>query len=311
MNATKLTQAAKEAVDAFKLQREELATLHNSNAQDPNFIRWRISTKGVFRHFLPDSESFAMFEDIKFEPGNSKSYTAETLAQDSFIRDCNVAETCLSRAIEHIHMCGLDKRVEDRVGAAGGQASQRTQHGLLAVISYTLRQLLRDIGEQLKKTVQSAAAYLKQARNVKELGDFSSVEVSDKEQRQRSPAGSANDLTISFRIDGIPPSPQIIKVIANRPVTISRLEYLLPDERCIVSQEYSLEGASIEVPLSHQCVDELYNAPRAAGSTYESSVKFRVTTFEGARTRTYTFRANIAAFVADGTVYRKVFGSKD
>jgi hypothetical protein len=100
-------------------------------------------------------------------------------------------------------------------------------------------------------------------------------------------------------------------MMASRPVTISRLEYLLPDERSIVSQEYSLEGESIEVPLSHQCIDELYNAPRPVGSTYENSMKFRITTFEGGRTRTYTFRAQIAAVVAGGTVYRKVFGSKD
>ena len=229
----------------------------------------------------------------------------------SYIRGCNAAEACLRGAIEHIHMCGLDKRVKDRADAAAGQASQGTQQGLLALISRTLRQLLRDIGEHLKKTGQSAAAYLKQARKVKELADVSSVEVSEEEQRRRSPAGSANDLNISFRIDGTPPSPQMIKVMASRPVTISRLEYLLPDERCIVSQEYSLEGVSIEMPLSPHCVDELYDAPRAAGSTYESSVKFRVAIFEGGKTRTYTFRANIAAFVVGGTVYRRVFGSKD
>jgi hypothetical protein len=311
MNAAKLTQEAQNAVNAFTLQREQLATLRNSNAQDLNFIRWRISTTGVFRHFLPDSKTFAMFEGIKFDPGNFKSYAEETLGPDSFIRDCNAAETCLRGAIEHIHICGLDKRVKDRADAAAGQASQGTQQGLLALISRKLRQLLRDIGEHLKKTVRSAAAYLKEARNAKELADVSSVEVSVEEQRRRSPAGSANDLNISFRIDGTPPSPQVIKMMASRPVTISRLEYLLPDERSIVSQEYSLEGESIEVPLSHQCIDELYNAPRPVGSTYENSMKFRITTFEGGRTRTYTFRAQIAAVVAGGTVYRKVFGSKD
>ena len=127
-----------------------------------------------------------------------------------------------------------------------------------------------------------------------------------------TPAGSTNDLRISFRIDGRPPSPQIIKVRANQPVTISRLECLLPDERrIVVSEECSLEGESIDVPLSRQCIDELYKAPRPDGSTYDGSVKFRVTAFAGGRTRIYTFPACICAIVAGGVAYWQAIGSKD
>jgi hypothetical protein len=207
-------------------------------------------------------------------------------------------------------MSGQDNRVKDRAEPAAGRASQGAQQSLLALISNTLRQLLGGIGERLKKPAQSEAARSKQEGGVKQLPDISSLEASEKEQRQRSPAASANDLRISFRIDGTPPSPQIITVRANRPVTVSRLEYLLPDDRCIVSQEYSLEGVSVELPLSDQCVDELYNTPRPAGDTYESSLKFRVTTFEGGKTRAYTFSAQITVTVAGGTVYRRVSGSK-
>jgi hypothetical protein len=207
-------------------------------------------------------------------------------------------------------MCAQDNHVKNRAEAAAGRASQGTQQGMLSLISNTLRQLLRGVGERLKKTPQSEAAPSKQERGVERPPDVSSVEALEKEQRQSSPAANANDLRISFRIVGTPPSPQIITVTANRPVTISRLEYLLPDDRCIVSQEYSLEGVSVELPISHQCVDEVYNAPRPTGDTYESSLKFRVTTFEGERTRTYTFSAQITVTVAEGTVYRRVSGSK-
>jgi hypothetical protein len=174
-----------------------------------------------------------------------------------------------------------------------------------------LHQLLRDIGQHLKMNLQTSATYLKHLRNVKELADIVSAGDSGKESPRPSPAGSINDLRISFRIEGTPPSPQIIKVMANRPVTISCLEYLLPDEHCIASQECSLEGESLDVPLSQQLIDELYNAPRPAGSTYENSVKFRVTASAGGRTRIYTFRANLTAVVAGGTAYRRVAGSKD
>jgi hypothetical protein len=137
------------------------------------------------------------------------------------------------------------------------------------------------------------------------------VAFSEREQQRPSVAGSANDLKISFRIDGTPPSPQFIKMTANQPVIISLLEYLLPDERCIVSQKCSLEGESLDLPLSEQSISDLYNAPRPAGSTYESSVKFRVTVFAGGRTRTHTFRANLAPLIVDGTVYQRVLGFKD
>lgn len=136
-------------------------------------------------------------------------------------------------------------------------------------------------------------------------------QVLEAEQQRPSPSGSTNDLKISFRIDGAPPLAQIIKVTANQPVTISRLEYLLPDERCMVSQEFSLEGESIDVPLSKHCIDELYKAPRPAGSTYDGSVKFRVTASAGGRARTYTFPAYIRVLLADGVAHWRATGSKD
>src|ERR1700682_3764455 len=149
-----------------------------------------------------------------------------------------------------------------------------------------LHQLLKDIGEQLKLTVQSPPAYVKHLHAVKDLADVPWAGDSEKEQPRPSPAGGTNDLRISFMIDGTPPSAQVIKVSANQPVVVSRLEYLMPDESCIVNQEYSLEGESIELPLSQQSLGELYDAPRPAGSTYESSVKFRVTASACGRTQT-------------------------
>lgn len=174
-----------------------------------------------------------------------------------------------------------------------------------------LHQLLRDVGEQLKRTVQNPAAYHKHLRSVQELSGVLAAAVSEAEQRRPSSTGSTHDLRISFKIDGRPPSPQIIQVRANQPVTISCVECLLPDERRISTQECSLEGESIDVPLSRECIDELSKAPRPAGSTYDGSVKFRVTASAGGRRRTYTFPACIGAVAAGGAVYWQAIGSKD
>jgi hypothetical protein len=92
MSVVKLPQAAKDAGHAFTLRREQLATLHNTNAQYPTLIRWRISPTGVFWDFQQDSKSFAMFEGVEFEPGSFKSYAKETLGPDLFITDWNAAE---------------------------------------------------------------------------------------------------------------------------------------------------------------------------------------------------------------------------
>jgi hypothetical protein len=174
-----------------------------------------------------------------------------------------------------------------------------------------LHQLLRDVGEHLKMAVQNPAAHQKNLNKVKELAGVIAAAVSQTQQQRPSATGSTHELRISFKIDGRPPSPQIIKVRANQTVTVSCLECLLPDERRIVTQECSFEGESIDVPLSPECIDELSKAPRPAGSTYDGSVKFRVTASAGGKTRAYTFQACIGAVVDGGTVYWQAIGSKD
>ena len=117
--------------------------------------------------------------------------------------------------------------------------------------------------------------------------------------------------TVSFRIDGKPPAPQTVRVTANQPVTITRLELLLPNGQCASNQECSFTGSSIEIPLSQDCVAELFKAPRPTGSTYDSSFTFRVTASAGGETRAYTFRAQVSVVVVGGTVYHCVSGSRD
>ena len=153
--------------------------------------------------------------------------------------------------------------------------------------------------------------YLKPVHPVTVLGNIPSARAAENEQRRPTHLGSANDFRIAFSLDGKPPSPQIIKVSTNQPVTISLLEYLLPDERRIASQEHSLEGESIDVPLSQEYIAGFVNAPRPAGSTYDSSVKFRVTASVGGRPRTFTFGAKISPVLDRDTVYWRVFGSEE
>ena len=116
---------------------------------------------------------------------------------------------------------------------------------------------------------------------------------------------------ISFMIDGNPPAPQTIKVTANQPVVISRLELLLPDGRCIADQECSFAGESLDIPLSEKTITELFEAPRPSGSTYDSSVRFRVTASARGTAQTYTFRAHVSVVLRGDTVYHRVSGSED
>ncbi|SRR5579871_452962 len=171
--------------------------------------------------------------------------------------------------------------------------------------------LLKFVGEQLTMTVRRPSIYLEHARTVRDIADSLSQPAKVVEKPRQPHVGSGNDLQISFKVDGKPPLPQSIKVKANQLIRISLLEYLLPDERCIASQECSLEGEVIDVPISEECITEIYNAPRPDGSTYESAVKFRITASAGGRERTYLFRAHMGAIVAGGVVFRQVIGPKD
>jgi hypothetical protein len=84
----------------------------------------------------------------------------------------------------------------------------------------------------------------------------------------------------------MPPS-QVIKVSASEVVTISRLGYLLSDEACIVADELSLKGETVEVPLKEAHLSKIFNTPRPDMSHWDHSgpIKFAITASIAGRTQ--------------------------
>lgn len=144
------------AVDAFELQMEKLEALRDSNTADPEFIRWRMTTTEVFRHFLPGSTSYGTFQGIAFEPGLTELYADETDGLDAFSRGWNEAKACIKAAIEHIQMFGPDERVKERVLPTDSTASQPSEdvtHSVLVLISHSSRD--KELAETLIDLLRS------------------------------------------------------------------------------------------------------------------------------------------------------------
>src|SRR5271165_5094997 len=143
--------------------------------------------------------------------------------------------------------------------------------GLLNALSANnevqLHHLLKDLSRQLGLPLQDTASYLRNVARVKQLADATPNSATVK---PAAPAPAEDDFKISFSTEGAPPS-QVIKVVANQPITVSRLEYMLTNEACIVSEDISLEGETLEVPLNHDSLTKLLNTPRADMNHYDCS----------------------------------------
>ncbi len=188
----------------------------------------------------------------------------------------------------------------------------RGPHGVLNALSCEtegqLIQLVEDTGKELNVTPQSAAVYLPQVRAVKALAESISGASAD-------PGATSAVVQSSFKIsvnaEGAPPS-QVLKVAGTRPMTISRLEYMLSDETCIVGENVSLEGETVEVPLNHDFLTKVLNTPRPDMNHYDHSgpMKFGITVSVGGTTRQFVLPARLENCISGSTSYRQIIGSK-
>ena len=113
---------------------------------------------------------------------------------------------------------------------------------------------------------------------------------------------------ITMSAEGMPPS-QVIKVTSNEVVTVSRLGYLLSDEACIVADDLSLKGETVEVPLKEAHLSKIFNTLRPDMSNWDHSgpIKFAITASVGGSTQQYILPARIENVT--GTGY-KITGSR-
>jgi len=111
--------------------------------------------------------------------------------------------------------------------------------------------------------------------------------------------------------EGLPPS-QILRVIANRPVEVSRVEYMLSSEASIAGEDMTVLGEKVEIPVNDGSVLKLWNTPRADRNHYDHSgpAKIALTVSADGGTKQYILPVQMESMMHNNTAYRKIVGSK-
>lgn len=118
-------------------------------------------------------------------------------------------------------------------------------------------------------------------------------------------------LKVRVSAAGNPPS-QVLKVIADRPVTVSRVDYMLSTEAAIASEDVSLQGESIEIPINDGLLLKLWNTPRADRNNYDHSgpAKIGITVSADGQSHQFILPVQMASVLQGNTMFRTVIGSK-
>jgi hypothetical protein len=118
-------------------------------------------------------------------------------------------------------------------------------------------------------------------------------------------------LRMTIGAEGNPPS-QSLKVVANRPVTVSRVEYMLSTEASIAAEEMLQHGESVEFPINDGLLLKVWNTPRHDRNHWDHSgpAKIGVTVSDDGQPRQYILPVQMESIMQNNTMYRKVIGSK-
>jgi hypothetical protein len=171
-----------------------------------------------------------------------------------------------------------------------------------------LHQLLEDIAKHLGLSVQPPASYIRNIAAVKALADALAASAT-------SPSVAApvkSKLRLGLSVEGNPPSPQLLKVVANQAVEVSRVEYMLSSEATIEGEDVSKQGDKIEIPINDGSVLKLWNTPRADRNHYDHSgpAKVAVTVSVEGETNQYILPVQMQPAMQGNTMFRKLVGSK-
>ena len=114
---------------------------------------------------------------------------------------------------------------------------------------------------------------------------------------------------ISLTFDGWIPT-QAIKLKASEVVTVSRLGYLLSDGTSIVTEDLSLKGEAVDVPLNTGNLSKIFNTSRPDMASWDRSgpMKFEFTISIGGATRNFVLPARIENVIGAGY---KITGSAE
>lgn len=171
-----------------------------------------------------------------------------------------------------------------------------------------LHQLLADIGKQLGLHPQSAASYLRNLTAVKTLAD--AIANTTMVTPVRVPP-TKEKLRVTISAEGTPPS-QVLRVVANRPVEVSRVDYMLSTEATIAGEDLSRQGGNVEIPINDALVLKLWNTPRADRNHYDHSgpAKIAVTVSVDGDIQQCIVPVQMESTIQNSTMHRKIVGSK-
>jgi UDP-3-O-acyl-N-acetylglucosamine deacetylase len=101
-------------------------------------------------------------------------------------------------------------------------------------------------------------------------------------------------------------------VIANRPVEVSRVEYMLTSEATIAAEDVSMKGDKVEIPINDGSVLKLWNTPRADRNHYDHSgpAKIAVTVSADGDTSQYILPVQMESRMQNNAALRAIVASK-
>jgi len=172
-----------------------------------------------------------------------------------------------------------------------------------------LHQLLADIAGQLALHIQPAASYIRNVATVKALADA----VANPPTLRAVNATPVNQkLRVTVSVEGSPPS-QTLRVTANRPVEVLRVDYMLSNETTVASEDVSREGDSVEIPVNDSLLLEVWNTPRHDRHFYDHSgpAKIGITVSVDGEPRQYILPVQMQTMMQDTIVHRQLVGSKN
>jgi hypothetical protein len=194
-------------------------------------------------------------------------------------------------------------------GVKGGELSGPLSllNALSASNEAQLHQLLEDIARHLELQVQPAASYIRNVTAVKTLADAIANPVTAKSDTPIP----VKKLRVTVSAEGTPPS-QILRVVADRSVEVSRVEYMLSSEATVAAEDVSVQGEKVEIPINDGSVLKVWNTPRADRNHYDHSgpAKIGITVSADGETSQYILPVQMESAMQNNTMFRKIVGSR-
>ncbi len=171
-----------------------------------------------------------------------------------------------------------------------------------------IHQLIQDIAAQLRLPLQPAASYIRHVKAVKALADAVEGALNAKPVAATI---APQKLRMTISAEGHPPA-QILKLVANQPVTVSRIDYMLSTEVSLAGQDVSLQGETVDIPINDSLLLKVWNTPRADRNNHDHSgpAKIGITVSANDHTDQYIMPIQMENVFQDSTLYRRVVGSK-